>query len=191
MRSSGGPGVYPPVPPGLITELSATAVAGGWRTEKDPAQSNRRSVYIFVRRNLPYPLLQEFDTATTFESCDYRKNTVTAPQSLDLLNNELVVDWARSLAGRVFNDSGLKPDAQVDRAFRFAYGRQASVDEQKIAEDFLAKQIPVMAERLAGGDKSKPPLPTNLPESVDPARAAAFVDLCHMLLDSNEFLYIN
>ena len=48
----GGPGVYPPVPPGLISELSATAVAGGWRTEKDPAQSDRRSVYIFVRRNL-------------------------------------------------------------------------------------------------------------------------------------------
>ncbi|MBV9768779.1 MAG: DUF1553 domain-containing protein, partial [Bryobacterales bacterium] len=45
----GGPGVFPPVPPGLISELSATAVAGGWRTEKDPTQSDRRSVYIFVR----------------------------------------------------------------------------------------------------------------------------------------------
>ncbi len=186
----GGPGVYPPVPRGLISELSATAVAGGWRTEKDPAQSDRRSVYIFVRRNLPYPLLQEFDTANTFESCDYRKNTVTAPQSLDLLNNELVLDWARSLAGRVFNDSGLTPAAQVDRAFRFAYGRAASPEEQKMAEDFLAKQTPVMVARLASND-AKPPLPTNLPQGIDQARAAAFVDLCHMLMDSNEFLYIN
>jgi Protein of unknown function (DUF1553)/Protein of unknown function (DUF1549) len=186
----GGPGVYPPVPPGLISELSATAVAGGWRTEKDPAQSDRRSVYIFVRRNLPYPLLQEFDTANTFESCDYRKNTVTAPQSLDLLNNELVLDWARSLAGRVFNDSGLTPAAQVDRAFRLAYGRGASAEEQKMAEDFLAKQTPVMVARLAS-NAAKPPLPTNLPQGTDQARAAAFVDLCHMLMDSNEFLYIN
>ena len=186
----GGPGVFPPVPPGMLSELSATAVAGGWRTEKDPAQSNRRSVYIFVRRNLPYPLLQEFDTANTFESCDYRKNTVTAPQSLDLLNNELILDWARSLAGRVFNDSGLTPAAQVDRAFRLAYGRGASADEQKIAEDFLTKQTPLMVARLASND-AKPPLPTNLPVGVDPARAAAFVDLCHMLMDSNEFLYIN
>jgi hypothetical protein len=186
----GGPGVYPPVPAGLVSELSATAVAGGWRTEKDPAQSDRRSVYIFVRRNLPYPLLQEFDTANTFESCDYRKNTVTPPQSLDLLNNELTLDWARSLAGRVFNDSGLTPEAQVDRAFRFAYGRPASADEQKIAEDFLAKQTPVMTARLGSID-AKPPLPVNLPQGVDQARAAAFVDLCHMLLDSNEFLYIN
>jgi Protein of unknown function (DUF1549)/Protein of unknown function (DUF1553) len=188
---AGGPGVYPPVPQGMISELSATAIAGGWHTEKDPAQSDRRSVYIFVRRNQPYPLLQEFDTANTFESCDYRKNTVTAPQSLDLLNNELVLDWARSLAGRVFNDSGLRPEAQVDRAFRLAYGRGASADEQKIAEDFLVKQMPIMAQRLAGDDKAKPPLPTNLPAGTDLARAAAFVDLCHMLLDSNEFLYIN
>ena len=186
----GGPGVYPPVPPGMLSELSATAVAGGWRTEKDPAQSDRRSVYIFVRRNLPYPLLQEFDTANTFESCDYRKNTVTAPQSLDLLNNDLVVDWASKLAGRVLNDSGLAPAAQVDRAFRFAYGRAASPDEQKIAEDFLAKQTPIMVARLAG-NAAKPPLPSNLPQGVDQARAAAFVDLCQMLLDSNEFLYIN
>jgi hypothetical protein len=186
----GGPGVFPPVPPGLISELSATAVAGGWRTEKDPAQSDRRSVYIFVRRNLPYPLLQEFDTANTFESCDYRKNTVTPPQSLDLLNNELVLDWASKLAGRVLNDSGLAPAAQVDRAFRFAYGRAASPEEQKMAEDFLAKQTPVMAARLASND-AKPPLPANLPQGSDPVRAAAFVDLCHMLLDSNEFLYIN
>jgi hypothetical protein len=188
---AGGPGVYPPVPPGMLSELSATAVSGGWRTEKDPAQSDRRSVYIFVRRNLPYPLLQEFDTANTFESCDYRKNTVTAPQSLDLLNNELVLDWARGLAARVLNDSGLTASAQVDRAFRLAYGRGASAEEQKIAEGFLARQTPIMAARLAGEDKSKPPLPSTLPQGVDPARAAAFVDLCHMLMDSNEFLYIN
>jgi hypothetical protein len=91
----------------------------------------------------------------------------------------------------VLNDSGLKPDAQVDRAFRLAYGRGASADEQKVAEDFLAKQMPIMAQRLAGDDKSKPPIPANLPAGTDPARAAAFVDLCHMLMDSNEFLYIN
>jgi Protein of unknown function (DUF1549)/Protein of unknown function (DUF1553) len=186
----GGPGVYPPVPAGLISELSATAVTGGWRTEKDPAQADRRSVYIFVRRNLPYPLLQEFDNANTFESCDYRKKTVTAPQSLDLLNNELVLNWAQSLAGRVLNDSGLAPAAQVDRAFKLTYGRAASADEQKLAEDFLAKQTPIMTARLAATD-AKPPMPAGLPPGIDPARAAAFVDLCHMLLDSNEFLYIN
>jgi hypothetical protein len=47
-----------------------------------------------------------------------------------------------------------------------------------------------MLARLASND-ARPPLPTNLAAGIDPARAAAFVDLCQMLLDSNEFLYIN
>jgi hypothetical protein len=188
----GGPGVYPPVPAGTLSELSATAVAGGWKTEKDTAQSNRRSVYIFVRRNLPYPMLQEFDTANTFESWHVRRNTVTPSQSLDLLNNDLVLDFARSFAGRVLNeDKGLGSEAQVDAAFRLAYGRQASAEEQKTAAAFLNRQVPIMAARLAEADKAKPPMPSKVPEGLDQARAAAFVDLCQMLFASNEFLYIN
>jgi hypothetical protein len=186
----GGPGVFPPVPAGTLSDLSATAAAGGWKTEKDLAQTNRRSVYIFVRRNLRYPMLQEFDSANTFESCDFRKNTVTPSQSLDLLNNDLILQWAQSLAGRVLNDSGLTPDAQIDRAFKLAYGRAPSAEEQKIAADFFAKQIPIMAQRMADA-KAKPPLPANMPAGVDAVRAAALVDLSQMLLDSNEFLYIN
>jgi hypothetical protein len=187
----GGPGVFPPVPAGTLSDLSATAAAGGWKSEKDPAQNNRRSVYIFVRRNLRYPMLQEFDSANTFESCDFRKNTVTPSQSLDLLNNDLILQWAQSLAGRVLNDSGLTPDAQIDRAFKLTYGRSPSAEEQKIAADFLARQIPIMTKRLAADAKAEPPMPANMPAGIDPARAAALVDLSQMLLDSNEFLYIN
>jgi hypothetical protein len=147
-------------------------------------------VYIFVRRNLRYPMLQEFDSANTFESCDFRKNTVTPSQSLDLLNNDLILQWAQSLAGRVLNDSGLTPDAQIDRAFKLTYGRAPSAEEQKLAAEFLAKQMPIMTQRLTDA-KTKPPLPNNMPPGMDPARAAALVDLSQMLLDSNQFLYIN
>jgi hypothetical protein len=194
-RQMGGPGVFPPVPPGTLSELSATAVAGGWRTDSDPAKIHRRSVYIFVRRNLRYPMLQEFDSANTFESCDFRKNTVTPAQSLDLLNNELIVDWARALAGRVLNDSGLTTQSQIDRAFRLAYGRAATAEEQKIVSAFLDRQAAILAPRVAlsalGGIPPGLAVPANLPKGMDLARAAAFVDLAQMLLDSNEFLYVN
>src|SRR5207237_5495932 len=55
----GGPGVFPPVPAGVVSELSATAAAGGWKTEKDHAQANRRSVYIFGRRDLASQMWQD------------------------------------------------------------------------------------------------------------------------------------
>jgi hypothetical protein len=189
----GGPGVFPPVPKGTLTELSATAVAGGWKAETDATQNNRRSVYIFVRRNLPYPLLHEFDSANTFESTAFRKNTVTAPQSLDLMNSELMLDFSRAFAGRVVKETGRTAEGweQVAHAFKLVYGRQASAEEQKIATSFLEKQVPIMAARLTGSDDAKPPMPMTIPEGMDPARAAALVDLCQMLLASNEFLYIN
>ena len=215
----GGPGVFPPVPEGTITELSATAAAGGWKTEKDPAQNNRRSVYIFVRRNLRYPMLQEFDSANTFESCDFRKPTVTPSQSLDLLNNDLVLQWAQAFAGRVLNDSGLTPKAQIDRAIRLAYGRTPTAEEEKLMSDFIERQMSILKTRFANSPDGKIdvrpltaenagmlkryatkadletradlPLPVGMPKGVDPVRAAALVDLSQMLLDSNEFLYLN
>ena len=190
---AGGPGVYPPLPPGTMPESSAALgyLAGAWVPEKDPGQNNRRSIYIFVRRNLRYPMMQEFDSANGLESCDLRRNTVTPLQSLDLLNNSLVLDWAQALAGRILDDSGLTPAAQVERAFKLTYGREPSVEEQKIALEFLASQSSILAKRLADGAKIKPRLPTSMPSGMDPARAAALVDLSHMLIDSNEFLYVN
>jgi hypothetical protein len=188
----GGPGVFPSVPDGVLSELSATAAAGGWGTEKDPAERNRRSVYIFVRRNLRYPMLQEFDSPNTFEVWHTRRNTVTPAQSLDVLNNDLILEWATGLAARALTDAGpaAEPWEQVDRAYRIAYGRAPTADEVKTATGFLDQQTSIMAARLAGSGE-KPPMPANVAEGMDPARAAAFVDLCHMLFASNEFLYIN
>ncbi len=154
-----GPGVFPPLPPGMVTR-------GGWKENEDAESSLRRSIYIFVRRNTRYPMLESLDMPDTHESCARRNNTVTAMQALDLLNNEVVLQWASAMARRADNDRGLTEEAQVDRAWRLAYSRPASQEERAAALAFLDRQ------KTAG--------------SADP-----MVDLCHMLLNSNEFLYIN
>lgn len=148
----GGPGVFPPLPEGVNPR-------GGWKKNENPSEANRRSVYIFVRRNTRYPMLESFDMPDTHESCARRNMTVTPTQSLALLNSNLTVDWAKSFAARVLNDSGLPPEAQVDRAYKFAYGRTPNNDERRDAVEFLKHQ--------------------------------QLTDLCHVLLNSNEFLYVN
>jgi uncharacterized protein DUF1553 len=157
-----GPGVFPPLPPGIL------ATRGGWKDHESVEEANRRSVYIFVRRNMRYPMIEVFDMPDTHESCARRDVTTTAPQALELLNNELVMDWSRALAKKVANDSGLTVDEMVDRAFRLTFSRQPSEKERKIARDFLTRQQQVT------GTKDK-----------------AITDLCHMLLNSNEFVYID
>ena len=90
----GGESVMPPLPAGMPKPR------GGWATSADPADHNRRSVYIFMRRNRPYPMLDVFDFPDSHESCARRNQTMTAPQALTLLNSEQTARWAEAFASK-------------------------------------------------------------------------------------------
>jgi hypothetical protein len=182
----GGPGVFPPLPAGVSMPGSKYL---NWKTEKDEAEGNRRSVYVFVKRNLRYPMFETFDFPDTHESCARRYATVTPTQPLALMNDELVLEWSRVLAGRVLNDAGLSAEQQVERAFRIVFSRAPKDEERAAVLAFLNQQAGVIGERLARNDKV--PMPEGLPQGMEAARAAAFVDLCQALLNSNEFIYMN
>lgn len=178
----GGPSVMPDLPAGMPTPR------GGW-TVSAPEERDRRSVYIFVRRNTRYPMMEAFDMPDTHESCGRRNTTITAPQALSLLNGKVVLEWAQAFAGRVIREAGPDLGAEIDRAYEIAYSRRPDASERDTIQTFFAKQQSVIARRQAEGQKLA--LPTSMPETADPARAAALVDFCHMLLNSNEFVYRN
>jgi hypothetical protein len=127
--------------------------------------------------------------ALTQKTLSRRYATVTPTQPLALMNDELVLEWSRSLAGRVLNDGGLSANQQVERAFRIVFSRAPKDEERQAILDFLNQQAGVIAERLGRNDKV--PLSDHVPEGMEKARAAAFVDLCQALLNSNEFIYMN
>ena len=172
----GGPSVFPDLPEGMA------APRGGWKLSAAD-ERNRRSVYIFVRRNTRYPLMEAFDMPDTHESCPRRDVTTTAPQALSMLNDRVALDWARAFAGRA-----LAAKDPVDTAFRLAYSRPPDGFEKDSVATFLEKQKRVIGARAAG---EKLALPAAMPEGMDPAAGAAFVDFCQMLLNSNEFVYRN
>ncbi len=180
---AGGPGVHPPLPEG-----STPPRFGDWKTENED-EINRRSVYVFVKRNLIYPMFAIFDSPNAQETCARRFRTVIPTQSLTLMNDKLALEWSQALAGRVLNDNGLSPDLQIERAYRIVFSRAPNLEESRSVQDFLDRQMAVISKRLAGNDMAPMPIPA--PTAIEPARAAAFVDLCHVLLNSNEFLYIN
>jgi hypothetical protein len=156
-----GPGVFPPLPPGMVTR-------GGWKANEDADDANRRSIYIFVRRNTRYPMLEALDMPDTHESCARRNVTVSPAQALEMLNSEVVVGWAKELSRRVRNDAGLSREAQVERAWRLVYQRPPDEGETARALAFLDRHSKLVDEP-----------------------GEAFTDLCHMLLNSNEFVYVN
>ncbi len=178
----GGPGVFPDLPAGM------PAPRGGWGAP-DAKERNRRSVYIFVRRNSHYPMLEAFDFAGAQESCSRRNATTTAPQALALLNSRLSREWAESFASRVIQQAGAGADRQVDAAYRLAYSRSPLAAEKDMAFTFLHRQSEILKERIAAGEPVSQAAAENT--KVDRVQAAALVDFCQALMNSNEFVYQN
>jgi uncharacterized protein DUF1553/uncharacterized protein DUF1549 len=176
----GGPSVFPELPPGMASR-------GGWKVTEDSAERNRRSVYIFVRRNTRYPMLESFDMPDTHESCGRRNITTTAPQALALLNSKLTYEWAQAFAGRILKLTGPVLERQIETAYQLAYSRRPDKSEWETALAFFNRQRAIVAEK-SGQSLA---LPTFIPIGMGTADGAALVDFCHILINSNEFVYRN
>ena len=173
-----GPAVVPPVDP----EVLKTLLNARWKVTEDPAEHNRRGIYLVVRRSLPLPLFETFNIAGSVESCPARQNTVVAGQALTLLNNDAIAEQARTLAGRLLREAADDPHAQVRRAWLLVFSRPATAAEETQAVAFLAR-------RAAALGNARPPLvPIGAPAS---AHGGALAEWCLALFNVNEFLYVD
>ena len=179
-----GPSVFPELPKGAANR------GGQWKTSDKESERNRRSVYVFVRRNNRYPLFECFDAPDTLESCPSRNMTTTPLQALTMMNDEVVVGWARRFAGRVVRECGQTADrdAWVTHAFRLAYGRTPDESEKLTVTAFWDSHRSLLAQRSGPDEKLVKPEPAG---AIDPVDGAVLVDLCHTLLNANEFVYRN
>jgi hypothetical protein len=177
-----GPSAMPDLPKALADESRYA-----WDPDEKPVDRNRRSIYVFARRNLALPLFAAFDAPDRVNSCPVRSTTITAPQALVMLNGRLTLEEARAMAGRLLAAHGDDAAALVRAAYRAAYGREPADDELKAGCQFVDRQAQVIA---AGPAPRHDALPESLPADLSPARAAAVVDLCHALMNSAEFLYV-
>lgn len=156
--NAGGPGVRPPLP----AEVVSTLLRDQWPVTENEEDHRRRSIYLFVRRNLRYPLFEVFDRPDTNQSCPSREQTTIAPQALHLLNSEFSLECAEQLAAVVREESGEAVDARIAGCYLRALSRAPAADELAAAREFLA----------AGGDD-------------------ALTDLCLALFNTNEFIYVD
>jgi hypothetical protein len=135
----GGPSVFVPVDPELISALYKPAQ---WAVTHDLKAHDRRSIYLVAKRNLRLPAMEVFDQPTLSSSCGRRDCSTHAPQALELLNgsmsNPLAESFAASLTREYPGDSG----AQVKRGFEMATGRLPSEQELRIAQKFLEEHSP-------------------------------------------------
>lgn len=94
---------------------------------EDPA-THRRSIYRFIVRSQPQPLMTVLDCADPSMSVDKRNETLNALQALALLNNRFVLTMAESFAKRL-EGMAEEPEARVAAAFRLALSRDPKPEE--------------------------------------------------------------
>jgi hypothetical protein len=178
-----GPSARPALPEGVSDRYA-------WEPDKGAAARNRRSVYVFVKRNMPYPLFEAFDQPDLHQSCARRAVTVTAPQSLAMLNSELTLDLAHRWAERLLAEHPVAPSELVRRAYRAAYSREPTAEETVLAELFLDEQSRLVAEESPRGNA-----PDESDEKADVLACGLSVgvvaDFCHALFNSNEFIAVD
>jgi hypothetical protein len=155
-RTPGGPCVYPHIDPKLFQSSTKRTWAG--RPDDDPS-TWRRSLYVYSKRSIRYPLFETFDQPNLINSCDRRNRSTIAPQALLLMNNNFVLTEAKYFAERLRREAGDGARAQAQRAYLLALGRAPTAFE-------LAKT----AQFIRSG-------PNGLAE------------FCHAMFNLNEFVY--
>lgn len=163
---TGGPGVKPR----MRAELLVASQRNKWpEVKQEGPQHWRRSVYIYVKRQLPFPLLELFNAPSSAQTCERRDEGVAPTQALVLMNDEFTQEQSARLAQRVADEVGSDPEVQLAHAVLLTLSRRATRTELAEGAEFLAAQA---ADYGQNGARQ------------------ALVDFCHVLLNSNEFAYI-
>ncbi|MEX0820381.1 MAG: DUF1549 and DUF1553 domain-containing protein, partial [Pirellulaceae bacterium] len=180
-----GPGVMPPLP----DELVKTLLKNQWKASERDSDHYRRSIYLFARRNLRYPIFDVFDRPDANATCAQRSQSTTATQSLLLLNSAFALDAAQRLAGSVLAIHGEVDEQSVTEVFRRVLSRPPREEELAMLIEFVTQQASQLQQESRSREQLA--LPTHCPSSIDPCAAAAFTDMCLALFNSNEFIYID
>lgn len=132
----GGPGVFPDLPADLA--LPARRGTDFWPVNSDSREHERRSLYVFVRRNFRYPFFEVFDRPDTNASCPRRPISILAPQALSLMNSALAIKAAQGVADRIVQDPTLATaQERIDLAFRLVLGRPATEVDLASSQELL------------------------------------------------------
>jgi mono/diheme cytochrome c family protein len=211
----GGPGVFPEInwEVALQPRHIMGSVAPAYVPSRTPRERNRRTLYVFRYRTLSDPMLDVFNRPVSETSCERRDQTTVTPQVFALLNSQFVnqrsLAFARDLAAHfpIFDD-------QLNAAFLRTFGRPPTMTEtakcrqhydrmlahhlenppqpfdlpsrveRSMIEEFTGELVR-WQEELPLEDYQRDTMPWNVEPEV-----RALAEVCLVLMNSNEFLYV-
>ena len=163
----------------LAASAELDAAGGGPAVKGDQP---RRSLWLSVIRNARDPLLDAFDFPDAVASCPRRDVTTTPTQALLMLNGDWLIARARAVARRI---DAAGPSSDRDRAtaaWRAIVGTSPDAARSESLATFLGTQRSLLASEIQAGAAADALPPDHGLEALE--------DLCHVLLNSSDFLYV-
>jgi len=159
--------LYGPSVPPYLTDF----MLGRGRPASGPLDGDgRRSLYIKVRRNFLTPMFLAFDYPIPFTTMGRRSVSNVPAQALALMNNPFIIQQAGLWANCILSEKDLTPTQRIMGMYRSAYSREPSEVEIADALGFVDEQAKEY------GKKDDP---------------RAWTDLCHVMMNAKEFIFIN
>ena len=129
----GGTPVRPPLPETLIK----STIYNVWKNQDDGPEVWRRSLYVYRKRGMMFPMFEVFDMPDSNFSAGRRSVSTVPTQALTLINNDFVLKQAQLFADRVKKEAGDDPVKQIGLAYRIALTRPPDETELALATDLL------------------------------------------------------
>jgi len=121
-------------------------------------------------------------------TCPRRAVTTIAPQALALFNGDFSRTESRYIAERVEKDAGTNTASEITRAYQLTLIRKPTPGQMALAQAFVEKQTQL--HLISNGTKTASTTATDA-GSVTAAKSAALAELCHVLINTNEFVYLD
>ena len=190
------------------------SIAPAYQPSRTPVERNRRTIYAYRVRGQADPFLELFNQPNSNGSCEERDAAAVTPQAFTLLNSDVMSDRAIALALRVEKEKDT-PHLQVKRAVQLAFGRVPDKTEWERLEQYVFKmrayhakhqpepvKYPTRITRSLVEELTGQPfeyeeilpvfdnyMPDEKPSDVN-SNTRALADLCLLLFNSNEFIYV-
>lgn len=188
--------------------------AASYEASKTPEQRNRRSVYAHKIRGLRNPFFEVFNQPSPDLSCEARDSSTVTPQAFALFNSEDTLKRSIALAVTLIEKTDTRKDA-IKEIFNRAYGRKPSASESRLcikhwnamkkrheglsfkptnypqsvkreAVEEMTGESFTFVEKLVAYEDYTPDIGF---ADID-ANTRALAEVCLVVFNSNEFLYV-
>ena len=193
------------------------SVGPAYQADPLPSQRNRRTLYAERIRTLADPMLEVFNKPGPDLSCERRETATIAPQAFTMLNSPIIRSRALAFAARLQKERPGNINEQVRRAFQLTYHRMPHDIEMKMSLEYLANSkkeheanqqervelpkyvVRQMVEEMTGQAfwwvedldiYAGPDYVSDLKPWDVGSDTRALGDLCLVLFNSNEFIFI-